>query len=225
MRCAGIGDLGRRISQRQFAEDQRHQRPLRQPAHDLPRRIAQHAHLVPLGLVHGPAQVARLVDRVRIGKQQPPAARLPRRRPHGVGLARPARLRAWPPPSPSPRQSRAQSPPCDRSSGRPPRSVPNPCPARRSLRTGSPATRGTPPGSPLRCAPEQSPSAPSALPAPAGQRPFRCPAAIAPERPLDSAGSSDSPSTGFHPPVFQPGLAIFVSCHRPHDVLPFRSVL
>ena len=92
MRCVRIGDLGRRIGQRQFAEHQRHQRPLRQPAHNLPRRIAQHAHLVPHGLMHGPVQVSRLVDRVCVGKQQPSPPRLPRRRPNSIRLPRPAGL-------------------------------------------------------------------------------------------------------------------------------------
>ena len=90
----GVRNLGRRIGQRQFAEHQRHQRPLRQPAHDLARRIAQHARLVPRRLVQRPAQVARLVDRVGIGKQQPFPACLARRGPDGVGLAGPALFQA-----------------------------------------------------------------------------------------------------------------------------------
>ena len=60
--------------------------------HDLPRRVAQHARLVARGLMDGAVQIARLVNGVGIGEQQPAPARLARGCPDGVGLARPAVL-------------------------------------------------------------------------------------------------------------------------------------
>ena len=47
---------------------------------------------MPDRLVHRPVQVPRLVDRIGVGEEQPPAARALRRRPNGVVLAGPARL-------------------------------------------------------------------------------------------------------------------------------------
>ena len=86
----GVGDLGRRIGQRQLAEDQRHERPLRQSTHDLTRRVAQHPCVVPGCFVHGPVQIARLVDGVGIGKEQPAPARAAGRGPYSIVLAGPA---------------------------------------------------------------------------------------------------------------------------------------
>ena len=61
-------------------------------ANDLAGRIAQHARLVPLGLVHGAAQVAGLVEGVGVGEEQPAAAGVAGCGPDGVGFAGPARL-------------------------------------------------------------------------------------------------------------------------------------
>ena len=84
-----IRHIGRRIGQRQFAENQRHQGPLDEPADDLARRIAQHPGLVPRGFVDGAVQGAGLVNGIGVGEQQPPAPGLARRGPDGIALAGP----------------------------------------------------------------------------------------------------------------------------------------
>ena len=86
----GIGDLGGRIGQSKFREDERHQRALRKPGDNLARRIAQHSGFVASGFVHRAVQVAGLVDRVRVGEQKPAAARFAGSGPDGIVLPCPA---------------------------------------------------------------------------------------------------------------------------------------
>ena len=92
MRWFGIGDLGRRIGQGEFGENERHERALRQAGDELAGRVAQHAGLVARGFVDGAVQVAGLVDGVGVGEQDPAAARFAGGGPDGVVLPCPAFL-------------------------------------------------------------------------------------------------------------------------------------
>ena len=87
-----IGDLGGRIGESQFTEDERHQRPLGEAVDDLAGRVAEDAGLVLLCLVDGAAQVAWFVDGVGVGEQEPAAAGLAGCGPEGVVLSGPARF-------------------------------------------------------------------------------------------------------------------------------------
>ena len=88
----GVGDLGRRIGQGEFGKNQRHERSLGKASDELARRVAQHPGFVTGGFVDGAVQIARLVDGVRVGEQEPAAARFAGRGPDGVVLPCPAFL-------------------------------------------------------------------------------------------------------------------------------------
>jgi hypothetical protein len=85
-----IGDFLRRIGKRQLAEKPAASAPAAKARRQLLGRIGEHAGVVFFRFVDRPTQISRFVDRVSIGKQQPLSARPLRRRPAGIGLARPA---------------------------------------------------------------------------------------------------------------------------------------
>src|SRR6185312_11408784 len=68
--------LRHRIHRRQLRKHQRHQRMLRDTLHNLPWRIREQRRAVLLRLMQRMHHARRLVQRVRIGKQQPASTRL-----------------------------------------------------------------------------------------------------------------------------------------------------
>ena len=77
----------RRIGACQLRKHQRHHCPLPEALHNLPRRVTQQGRSIFLRLMQRPPQVARLMHRVRIGKQQPRPARPLRPRPARIRLS------------------------------------------------------------------------------------------------------------------------------------------